>query len=126
MEAKERAARVEVERLRAQIDGYERRVREQEKAAKERREKNQAFDREKRSLVVSRRQAEEAATVLEWRLQKAAAQLDKEQPGAPLAKCLHPRHPIGAGVVHRGGPLGAARCGARAKRASHGSDEEME
>jgi len=85
---RETIARKEVENLREQIGGLERQAHVEEEAAKKARERHIEVDHAKRALVLSRRRAEEVATVLEWRLQKTVAQLDKEKPGAPLVRCL--------------------------------------
>merc|ERR1719356_1674062 len=76
---RERQSRDEVDKWRKEIGEYEDQARLKEDAANEAREKHRAVDSQREALVVARRQANEAASVLEWRLSKAMAQLDKER-----------------------------------------------
>lgn len=99
---KEDSARKEVASWHEQIGAFERQIQAAEEAAKEAREHHAELEAEGRGLVLARRRAEEEATVLEWRLQKALAQLDRERPGAPLARLLQPRPQGPAGAL---GPL---------------------
>lgn len=108
---REAAARSEVLRLRESIEHFEQEVHAAEETAKKARERHDEVDAAKRQLVLARRHAEEQAGFLEWRLQKAVAQLDKEKPGAPLVRCLLPSGPAAGTTVH--GPTSRAP---RAKR----------
>mmetsp|Transcript_97688 Transcript_97688/g.174027 ORF Transcript_97688/g.174027 Transcript_97688/m.174027 type:complete len:603 (+) Transcript_97688:108-1916(+) len=85
---RESLAREEVNRLKAQIKVAEQKVQDSEEAAKRDRERHSEIETAKRGLQISRRRIEEAATVLEWRLQKAAMQLEKDQPGTSLVRHL--------------------------------------
>jgi len=46
-----------------------------------------------RSLTLNRQRHEQKATLLEWQLQNALAQLEKEKPGAALSRCLMTSRP---------------------------------
>lgn len=101
--SREQDARGEVERLRAEIRNREEQASTEEEAANAAREKHRCLDGKRQALVRARQQAKETATVLEWRLQKTVAQLDKEKPGAALVRCLNssrvpgpPRASVGA------------------------------
>lgn len=105
---REREARSEVERLRSQISQLEQQAHAKEEAAHQAREKHRTVDGKREALVLARRQANEAASVLEWRLQKAMAQLDKERPRAPIVRCIGSRAAAGPRVADR---LGAGATG---------------
>eukprot|EP00440_Ansanella_granifera_P036138 gb/GFBE01039210.1/.p1 GENE.gb/GFBE01039210.1/~~gb/GFBE01039210.1/.p1 ORF type:complete len:612 (+),score=157.46 gb/GFBE01039210.1/:1-1836(+) len=86
--SREAAARAEVEGLKATISEAAKQVQESEEKAKNDRAKQAEVEASRRGLLLARRRTEEVATVLEWRLQKAAMQLEKDQPGTSLVKHL--------------------------------------
>lgn len=79
-------ARNDAQRLRQQIGGFEESIRAEEATAKVARQRQAEVKEVKNSLKEKRRNAMEAAKVLEWRLKKTVDQLEKEKPGTVLAK----------------------------------------
>merc|ERR1719456_1507643 len=83
----------EVEAKRAQIAVLEQRARDVEAEAKASQVKHQEAWSVMRNLDLLRRRHEQTATLVEWRLQNALAQLEKIKPGAPLSRCLMTSRP---------------------------------
>jgi len=91
---RETSARAEVTRLHEQIQCYEDQAKAADDAAIQAGARHSEVDATKRKLLLVRRHAEEAASVSEWELQRAVAQLNREAPGTPLVRCLLPPRAI--------------------------------
>lgn len=124
-EQSEALAREEVDRLVSLIKESEKQVQDSEDAAKRDRAQQAEVEAKKRGLQLAKRRAEEAAAVLEWRLQKAAMQLEKEKPANSLVKCLLSgatgTNPVGLGLQRKAVCKRFSRLSSSA-----GSDAELE
>jgi chromosome segregation ATPase len=83
----------EVEAKRSQIAILEERAREVEEKVRRYRQSNTEACALQRQYTLARQRSEKKSTLLEWQLQNALAQLEKEKPGAPLSRCLMQSRP---------------------------------
>lgn len=120
LRAKEADARAEVVALRSLIRKSEGQVQVAETAARKSRERKAEVDADKRRIQNDRRKAEEEASILEHKLQKALAKHEKDKlTGASLPR------PLGGAEPRQQG-LGGKRFGSAGSRQTGCSDAELD
>mmetsp|Transcript_126432 Transcript_126432/g.224018 ORF Transcript_126432/g.224018 Transcript_126432/m.224018 type:complete len:636 (-) Transcript_126432:73-1980(-) len=104
----------EAESRRQHIADLEQQARSVETLAVQTRERHTEVSEVMRNLTVARQRAEKKVAVLEFQLQKALVQMEKERPGAKIGMALmrEPRSALGRGARHRcGGAFGGSDAG---------------